>query len=312
MLKLTNITKRFRSSQKNDYVYALNDVSLEIKENDIFGLVGESGSGKSTTAKLISRLIKPSSGKIEYKGEDINNFNNTEVRKFRSEVQMIFQDPYASLNPKMKVKSIIEEPLIINKIKNKKDRLDMVAEISKLVGLNEDSIYKYPHQFSGGQRQRINIARALISNPKLLLLDEPISALDVSIQAQILNLLKELRKKYNLTYYFISHDLSVVEYFCNKIGILYLGKLMELSDNEKIFNSPLNPYTQVLLSAIPVVNEKKKREKIVIQGHPTTNTLEITGCPFYARCPFAQDICKVEEPVLREVKEKHYVACHFA
>ncbi|EFI67726.1 oligopeptide ABC transporter ATP-binding protein [Lysinibacillus fusiformis ZC1] len=288
----------------------MDDVSFEVFEGETLGIVGESGCGKSTTGRLLMRLLEPTGGKIEFAGKIISELSNNEMRKARRDIQMIFQDPYASLNPRHNIGKILEEPLIVHGIGNAKERKQKVLELLEIVGLNEYHIKRYPHQFSGGQRQRIGIARALMTNPRLIIADEPVSALDVSIQAQVLNLLQKLQKDLKLTYIFISHDLGVVRHISNRVGVMYLGKLVELTASEDLYAEPLHPYTQALLSSVPVPDPTFEREQIIISGDIPSASNPPSGCTFHTRCPFKKDQCSQVVPKMQEVKPGHYVACH--
>jgi len=294
-------------------VFAVNDLSLEIKQGEIFSIAGESGCGKSTLAKAIMRLVEVKSGEISsISGENILKLSKSDLKKFRQKTQIIFQNPYSSLNPKMKIYDILKEPLIINKelesLKNltKKDLDKIIIDTIKQVGLDENVLSLYPHEFSGGQRQRIAIARALVLNPKFIVADEPVSALDVSIQAQIINLLKELKEKFNLTFLFISHDLSVIKYLSDRVGIMYLGEIVEIGTSEEIFNSPKHPYTEALLSA----NPGSEIEKIILKGDLPSQSDLPKGCKFHTRCPKVMEICKTVDPSLTTFSETHCVHCH--
>lgn len=291
-------------------IKAVNDVSFQLNKGETFGLVGESGCGKSTTGRMLMRLTDPTEGQILFEGKDLVKMEGEALRRRRSKFQMIFQDPYASLNPRMTVRSIIEEPLIIHGEKNKAVRVKRVDELMNLVGLNRDQADRYAYEFSGGQRQRIGIARALALNPDLIIADEPVSALDVSIQAQIVNLLQDLQDQLGLTYLFISHDLSVIEHISDRIAVMYLGKIMELADKKSLYAQPLHPYTQALISAIPVPDPDVKREKIVLKGDIPSPANPPKGCPFHTRCPRAMDVCRTVEPPLQEKQAGHLVACH--
>ncbi|MFC4409504.1 ABC transporter ATP-binding protein [Chungangia koreensis] len=290
-------------------VKAVDDVSFTIKRGETLGLVGESGCGKSTTGRTILRLMKPTDGKVLFEGEDITNLSGARLQKARRDFQMIFQDPYASLNPMQMVGDIISEPILNYEKRDKKELKQYVKNLLKKVGLPEEAYYKYAHEFSGGQRQRIGIARALALNPKLIIADEPVSALDVSVQSQVLNLLKDLQEEFGLTYLFIAHDLSVVKHMSDRIGVMYLGNLVEVASNKDLYQEPLHPYTQALISAIPEPNPKLKKERIVLQGDVPSPANPPTGCPFHTRCPMAQEICSQEKPPLKEVKPGHHVAC---
>lgn len=292
------------------HVKAVDGVSFSVKSGETFGIVGESGCGKSTLGRTILRLLEPTEGKIYFSGLDIAYLKRKELQKLRRDLQIIFQDPYASLNSRMKVGKIIEEPLIIHGIGSEEERKEKVEKLLEIVGLNKESKQKHPHEFSGGQRQRIGIARALILNPKLIICDEPVSALDVSIQSQILNLLKELQEKFNLTYIFISHDLSVVQYISDRVAVMYLGRIVELADKEKLFNNPLHPYTKALLSAIPLPDVETKKERIILEGDVPSPVDPPSGCHFRTRCRFADETCASVAPSLQEVEQGHRVACH--
>lgn len=294
------------------YVKAVDDISLEIKKGETLGIVGESGCGKSTTGRTILQLIKPTDGKVYFKGKEISNLNKKELRDMRTKMQLIFQDPYSSLNPRLTVGEIIGEALIDHKLINKSEMREKVLEVMKMCGLAEYQIDRFPHEFSGGQRQRIGIARALALNPEFIVADEPVSALDVSIQAQIINLLVKLQKEKGFTYMFISHDLSVVEHLCTRVGVMYLGSMMELADKDELFSNPQHPYTKALLSAIPIPDPTIKRERIILKGDIPSPSNPPTGCKFNTRCPYADDRCKKECPQYREVKPNHFVACHKA
>lgn len=314
IISVQNLKKQFQVAgglfEKKEFVNAVLDVSFDIKEGETFSLVGESGCGKSTTGRLITRLIDPTAGKIFVNGNDVAQAKYRELTQLRETVQMIFQDPYASLNPRMKVKDLIAEPLVIHTKLSKEEREKLVYEMLEIVGLNVEHANRYAHEFSGGQRQRIGIARALITKPKLIIADEPVSALDVSIQSQILNLLKRLQKEFNLSYLFISHDLSVVEHISHRVGVMYLGTIVEQGEKEAIFNNPLHPYTKALLSSVPIADPTLRREKMVLMGDIPNPKNPPTGCTFHTRCPFAMDICKNKVPIIRQVNAQQAVACH--
>ncbi len=303
------IRKGFLNTQVGD-VKAVDDVSFEVFEGETLGIVGESGCGKSTTGRLLMRLLEPTAGNIEFGGKMISTLSNNEMRKARRDIQMIFQDPYASLNPRHTIGKILEEPLIVHGMGNSKERKKKVIELLEIVGLNEYHAKRYPHQFSGGQRQRIGIARALMTNPRLIIADEPVSALDVSIQAQVLNLMQTLQRELKLTYIFISHDLGVVRHISNRVGVMYLGKLVELTDSENLYAEPLHPYTQALLSSVPVPDPTFEREQLIISGDIPSASNPPSGCAFHTRCPFKKEQCSSVVPKLQEVKQGHYVACH--
>lgn len=293
---------------KNRVVHAVNNLDLQILRGETLGLVGESGCGKSTLARLLTRLEKPSSGIISFKGEDINSYNKESLKTYRRNVQMIFQDPYSSLNPRKSAAVIIKEPLSIHGIGNRNTRRESALELMAKVGLSAEQANRYPHEFSGGQRQRIGIARALILHPELIVADEPVSALDVSIQAQILNLLKDLKQDFGLTYLFISHDLNVIRHMSDRIAVMYLGQIVELAENKDIYNSPLHPYTQMLLSAVPACNPQKKRKNMTIKGEARIEGAK--GCNFQNRCHYRLAICQEQKPALKETENKRFCACH--
>jgi oligopeptide transport system ATP-binding protein len=274
--------------------------------------VGESGCGKTTLGRLILRLETPTSGEIFFDGENILSYDKERLRNLRKQMQIVFQDPFSSLNPRKTVSHIVGEPLLVHGMKNRRDRQERVLELLRVVGLRREHMRRYPHQFSGGQRQRICVARALALNPKLVVCDEAVSALDVSIQAQVINLLKELQAEFGLTYLFISHDLGVVEHVSNRLAVMYLGKIVELADSEKIYQSPLHPYTQALLSASPIPDPTLRRDRIILKGDVPSPISPPPGCRFHTRCLYAEDICSQEEPQLREIRENHLAACFFA
>jgi oligopeptide transport system ATP-binding protein len=293
-------------------VKAVDNVSFTIKKGETLGLVGESGCGKTTVGRTILRLYQPTSGHIYYKGKDLAVMKERELRRLRRNVQYIFQNPYASLNPRMTVGAIVMEPLIVHHVGTRRERNERVQELFQIVGLNPNFIDRYPHEFSGGQRQRIGIARAIALNPEFVVCDEPISALDVSIQAQVVNLLEELQGRLGLTYLFIAHDLSMVRHISDRTLVMYLGKTVELAGRDELYNHPLHPYSQALLSAVPISDpiKERKREQIVLQGDVPSPANPPPGCRFHTRCRMAMDICKQIDPEWREVKPAHWVSCH--
>ncbi len=291
-------------------VKAVDDISFSVNEGEILGIVGESGCGKSTAGKSILRLIEPTDGTVKFEDRDLTDLSKEEMRQLRKDVQIIFQDPYASLNPRHNVEKIIGEPLLVHGMTNAKERRERVQELLETVGLEAYHASRYPHQFSGGQRQRIGIARALANNPKLIICDEPVSALDVSVQSQILNLMEELRDKFQLTYVFIAHDLSVVKHISDRVGVMYLGRMVEMADKHSLYDQPKHPYTQALLSAVPVADPDIKRERIILEGDVPSPSNPPTGCAFHTRCPYAMDICHQVRPEFKKVDNRHSVACH--
>ena len=300
--------------RKNNVVRAVDNVSLKVYKGETLGIVGESGCGKSTLGKSIMSLEKPTSGKIFYNYEgqqkDITQFSKKELFEFRKKVQMVFQDPYSALNPMKRVYDSFHEPLKIHGFSNKDTREKMISNALEMVNIQPDYMLRYPHEFSGGQRQRLCIARALEINPEVLIYDEPVSALDVSIQAQVLNLMKDIQEKLNLTYLFSAHDLSVVEYMSDRIAVMYLGKIVELSDCSKLYASPCHPYTKALLSAIPIPDIKNQKKREVLEGEVPSPISKPKGCAFHTRCKYCKNICKEMEPELYEVENEHFVACH--
>ena len=291
-------------------VKAVDDVSFTVREGETFGLVGESGCGKTTVSRTILRLIPATAGSVFFDGQDVFNMRSNELKALRKQMQIIFQDPYSSLDPRMPVGDIIAEGLIIHGVKNKAERNATVQEMLDKVGLNPYHAHRYPHEFSGGQRQRIGIARALSLRPRFIVCDEPVSALDVSIQSQILNLLKELQREFGFSYLFVAHNLSVVEHISDRVGVMYLGKMVEVTTREDLYRDPLHPYTQALLSAIPVPNPRHKRDRITLTGEVPSPLNPPSGCRFHPRCPIAKDICSVEDPVFEEKRPGHWAACH--
>ena len=314
LLEIKNLKKSFPVSgsffsKDVGAVKAVNDVSLSIAKGKVLGLVGESGCGKSTLGRCILRLIEPDSGEVYYEGRDILGLTGREMKGKRRDMQIIFQDPYASLNPRMTVGDAIGEGLVVHKIAKGKEKREKILELLSMVGLRPDSIDKYPHEFSGGQRQRMGIARALALYPKFIVADEPVSALDVSIQAQIINLLERLKNELGLTYLFISHDLRIVEHLCDRVAVMYLGEIVEIADTSDIYSNPLHPYTRALLSAIPVADPESKRERVILTGDLPSPMYPPNGCPFHPRCIHVMDRCKTEAPALKEEGGRR-VSCH--
>ena len=321
LLSVQHLTKEFPvdsgvfASRMAKKVSAVQDVSFDIFPGETFGLVGESGCGKSTTGRCIMRLTHPTDGRVVFDGKDVASMHKKQLKAVRHDMQYSFQDPYASLNPRMTIGEIVSEPLAIhNEMDSNEERIDYVRQLLDIVGLNPEHINRYPHEFSGGQRQRVGIARAFALHPKLIICDEPVSALDVSIQAQVLNLLGDLQKEYGTAYLFIAHDLSVVQHISDRVAVMYLGNLMEWSDWCTLYAEPYHPYTQALLSAVPVPDPdvQRSRERIILAGDPPSPIDPPSGCRFHTRCPIAQEICSREKPEMREVAPGHHCACHFA
>lgn len=315
LLEVQKVKKEFVTSKSLTgkplkIVHAVDSVDLTIYEGETIGVVGESGCGKSTLGRCILQLIRPTAGNVLYRGEDITKLNKEQMRQMRRKMQLIFQDPYASLNPRMTVLELIMAPLEAFGIGTMEERVQRVKEIMELVGMPENMMNRYPHEFSGGQRQRIVIARALILEPKFIFCDEPVSALDVSVRAQVLNLMKDLQKEFNLTYMFISHDLSVVRFLCDRIGVMYLGRMVEIADRQELYDNPMHPYTKALLSAIPVPDVDVKHEPMLLEGDIPSPYNPPKGCLFHTRCKFAMECCKTEVPQMRQIGENHCVACH--
>lgn len=315
LVKIENLTKNFISKKSFfgkplSYVHAVDDVSLDIFKGETLGIVGESGCGKSTLGRSILRLTEPTSGKVIYDKTDLVSLSKEDMRQMRKRLQLVFQDPYASLNPRMTVKDLIKAPLDVFNIGNESERMEKVFQIMKQVGLTEEQLNRYPHEFSGGQRQRIVIARAIILDPEFVVCDEPVSALDVSVRSQVLNLLNTLQKEKNLTYMFISHDLSVVKYISDRIAVMYLGRVVELAEKDELYNHAAHPYTKALLSAVPIAEVGRKREISVLEGDVPSPINPPKGCYFNTRCPYADERCRKEKPELRDIGCGHMCACH--
>ena len=319
LLKVEHLSKEFPAESgmfvkrfSKRVVSAVNDISFEIYPGETFGLVGESGCGKSTTGRTIMRLTKPTAGKVFFQGKDVAEMSKHEIKDMRREMQFIFQDPYASLNPRMTIGEIVSEPMTIHGVGTKEERIERVRELLDVVGLNPEHINRYPHEFSGGQRQRVGIARALAVDPEFIVCDEPVSALDVSIQAQVVNMFEDLQQDMGLTYLFIAHDLSVVKHISNRIGVMYLGKLVELADSFELIAHSVHPYTRSLISAIPVADPVTARQshRIVLQGDVPSPLNPPSGCRFRTRCPYADERCAAEVPEFKEVSSGHWAACH--
>ncbi|MBV1758746.1 MAG: ATP-binding cassette domain-containing protein [Dethiosulfatibacter sp.] len=320
ILQVKDLQKRFpvygplgRLRKPKYFVNAVDHVSFNLYEGETYGLVGESGSGKTTTGRTILGLNNSDGGQVIYKGVDLMSLEPREFKQYRRDMQLVFQDPFSSLNPRKRVGALLEEPLIIHKIGNQKERQEKVFEMLDIVGLQPEHYFRFPHEFSGGQRQRIGLARALIIDPNIVICDEPVSALDVSIQAQILNLLMKLQKDLKLTMIFITHDISVVRHISSRIGVMYLGNIVEEALTDDLFVNPLHPYTKALFSAVPdFLKDPNQKSRKILKGEIPSNAMQITGCPFHHRCPEATDFCVVEKPLMRELEPQHFVACHYA
>ncbi len=314
LIEVKNLKKWFPvgkdATGKREILRAVDDISFYINRKEVLGLVGESGCGKTTCGKMLLRIIEPTSGSIFFDNVEITHLNRQEMKNFRRRMMIIYQDPYGSLDPRMRIGKAIAEPLEVHNIGSPKEREERVIQLMEKVGLSADQINRYPHEFSGGQRQRIGIARALATNPEFIVADEPVSALDVSIQAQIINLLKELQQEFGLTLLFVAHDLSVVKHISDRVAVMYLGKIVEMAEKKALFREPRHPYTQALLSAIPVPDPRQRKQQEIIMGDVPSPINPPQGCRFHTRCPKVMDICKMEEPILKEIKPDCFVACH--
>ena len=314
LIEVKNLKKWFPvgkdATGKREILRAVDDISFYINRKEVLGLVGESGCGKTTCGKMLLRIIEPTSGSIFFDNVEITHLNRQEMKDFRRRMMIIYQDPYGSLDPRMRIGKAIAEPLEVHNIGSPKEREERVIQLMEKVGLSADQINRYPHEFSGGQRQRIGIARALATNPEFIVADEPVSALDVSIQAQIINLLKELQQEFGLTLLFVAHDLSVVKHISDRVAVMYLGKIVEMAEKKALFREPRHPYTQALLSAIPVPDPRQRKQQEIIMGDVPSPINPPQGCRFHTRCPKVMDICKMEEPILKEIKPDCFVACH--
>ncbi len=314
ILEVKDLKKWFTTGEstlgKKEIVKAIDGISFSINKKETLSLVGESGCGKTTTGKVILRILDPTSGSILFEGKDITKLSRREMMRYRRKMMIIYQDPFGSLDPRMTVKNAIAEPMEVHRLGTRKEIEEKVIELMEKVGLSPDYRNRYPHEFSGGQRQRIGIARALATNPEFIVADEPVSALDVSIQAQIINLLKDLQKEFGLTILFISHDLSVVKHISNRIAVMYLGKIVEIAEKKELFENPKHPYTLALLSAIPIPNPKAKKKEVILEGDLPSPINPPSGCRFHTRCPYAKPICKEVEPPLKDIGNNHMVACH--
>jgi oligopeptide/dipeptide ABC transporter ATP-binding protein len=315
LITVKNLTKYFPIKKgvfrrTVGWVKAVDNVSFNVYDGEILGLVGESGCGKSTTALTMLRLVEPTSGEIMFKGKNIAKISKKQMRRYRKDLQIIFQDPYSSLDPRMRIKNIVAEGIVTHKLYDSKTRVEKVRELLEKVGIPANCMDRFPHEFSGGQRQRIGIARALALNPQIIVCDEPVSALDVSIRSQIINLFKELQQEFKLTYIFIAHDLSVIKYISDRVAVMYLGKIVEIAPKKVFFDNTLHPYAQALVSAVPVPNPDFKRKRILLEGDVPSPADPPSGCRFHPRCPKVMEICSQVEPELKEVEKEHFVACH--
>lgn len=315
LLEVTDLKKHFPITagllrRTVGQVKAVDGISFSLNAGETLGIVGESGCGKSTAGRMIMRVLEPTAGRIVFEGKDITTLRGGRLREMRRKFQMVFQDPYASLNPKMTVGDIIAEPLVVNNVATSQQAVSRVSQLLETVGLRSEDRQRYPHEFSGGQRQRIGIARALALNPKLIVADEAVSALDVSIQSQILNLMVDLKREFNLSYIFISHNLAVVRHISDRVGVMYLGHLVEITDKSELYRNPLHPYTVALLSAAPEPKREGRRERIILQGDVPSPANPPTGCPFHTRCPKVMDVCRIQRPELREIEPGHMASCH--
>ena len=315
LLQVRNLTKHFPIrkgvfSQVSGHVHAVDDVSFSLAEGETLGLVGESGCGKSTTGKTILKLIEPTAGAILWRGQRMDRFGRRAMRMLRRELQAVFQDPYSSLNPRMRAADIVAEPIRNLGLARRSEALERVAALFERVGLRRDQMVKYPYEFSGGQRQRLGIARALAPGPKLIVCDEPVSALDVSVQAQVVNLLMDLQNELKISYLFIAHDLAVVQHISHRVAVMYLGKIVEITDKRSLFASPQHPYTEALLAAVPVPDPKVHRKRVILAGDVPSAIKPPPGCRFHTRCPYAFDRCRVEEPQMKQIRPGHWAACH--
>ncbi|MCJ1909948.1 ABC transporter ATP-binding protein [Planococcus ruber] len=313
LLEVTNLKQHFTSKKgvlaEKTIIKAVDGVSITIEEGQTLGVVGESGCGKSSLGRSILGLVQPTEGSIKFKGEEVTEMSSKQMKELRKDMQVVFQDPYASLNPRNTIRQILEAPLIIHKIGNKKERKERIESLVAKIGIRKEQLNNYPHEFSGGQRQRIGIARALTLNPKLIIADEPVSALDVSVQSQVLNLMVDLQQEMNLSYMFISHDLSVVQHISDKVAVMYLGRVVEIANVDELYSRPLHPYTQALLSAVPIADPLQKRNRIVLQGDLPSPANPPSGCPFHTRCPMAVKECASIVPNLEEKSPEHFAAC---